>query len=125
MIARSFRVVFSIVAVGIALATAHPAQANNPSRPLRVEFIDCVESIGVGLAPTANVEALWWQKTRAGNVKMDTLVPVIAVSSADLLLHTHASNAVGRLIGGDTLAFPVVQQFNTFSRARMRVIATP
>ena len=258
MIAHSFRVVFSIVALCLALATSHAAQASGHSSPFRVDFLDCVESIGVGLAPTANVvalvppefipvgigtpvspivvrtsdcagisvdgdrpkpgsivqigavivppepgvgdinnytiwyyttdarlarrlqdlgvsaqhvptirydldpeqtgvpndlsvtvrrpgrprfalegtvipsesptgsfEAVWWQKTRAATVKMDTLVPVIAISSADLLLQTHAGNALGKLIGGDTLGFPIVQQFNTFSRARMRVNAAP
>ena len=258
MIPRSFRVVFSIVAVGLCIVAAHSARASHPLSPLRVEFFNCVESIGVGLAPTANVvartppefipvgvgtpvtpivvrtsdcagiavdgdkpksgtivqigavivppepgvgdinnyafwyyttdaklahrlqdlgvaaqhvptirydldpeqtgipndlsvivrkpgnprfilegtvvpsenptgsfEALWWQKTSAGNIKMDTLVPVIAISSADLLLETDAANALGTLIGGSTLGFPIVQQFNTFSRAHLRATATP
>jgi len=258
MIPRSFRVVFSIVAFGLAIAAAHAARANTPGSPLGVEFRDCLESIGVGLAPTDSVvaltpaeyipvglgtpvspivvrtadcagiavdgdkpisgtivqigavivppepgvgdinnytfwyyttdtklahrlqelgvaaqhvptirydldpeqtgipndlsvivrkpgdprfmlegtvvpsenptgsfEALWWRKTSAGSIKMDTLVPVIAISSADLVLETDAANALGTLIGSSTLGFPIVQQFNTFSRAHMRVTATP
>ena len=56
---------------------------------------------------------------------MDTNVPVIAISSADLTLQTDAANALGRLIEGSTLGFPVVQQFNTFSGAHMDVRSGP
>jgi hypothetical protein len=75
--------------------------------------------------PTGSFEALWWQQTSAGQAKMDTLVPVIAISSADLLLQTDAANELGALIGGSTLGFPLVQQFNTFSGAHMGVSTKP
>jgi hypothetical protein len=71
--------------------------------------------------PTGSFEAIWWQGSAAGNVRMDTSVPVIAISSADLTLATDADNALGALIGRDTLGFPVLQQFNLFSRAHMIV----
>ena len=71
--------------------------------------------------PTGSFRALWWQKTSAANVRMDTNVPVIAISSANLLLETAADSALGELIGGSSLGFPIVQQFNIFSSAHMGV----
>jgi hypothetical protein len=35
------------------------------------------------------------------------------------------ANALGRLIGGGTLEFPIVQQFNMFSDAHMDVRVAP
>ena len=58
MTPRSFHVAFFIVAIAFAIVAAHSARASKPTLPLRVEFLDCVESIGVGLAPTANIVAL-------------------------------------------------------------------
>ena len=46
------------VAVSLAAAPMHPARAGNSVSSFGVEFSDCVESIGVGLAPTAGVVAL-------------------------------------------------------------------
>jgi hypothetical protein len=71
--------------------------------------------------PAGSFEAIWWQKTAAGNVRMDTKVPVIAIGSANLTLATGADNALGTLIGGAELAFPIVQQFNVFPTAHMDV----
>ena len=75
--------------------------------------------------PTGSFEAIWWQKTAAGNIRMDTNVPVIAISTANLILNTDAANALGQLIGGDTLGFPIIQQFNMFPDAHMDVHAAP
>ena len=75
--------------------------------------------------PTGSFEALWWQKTSFGNIRMDTKVPVIAISSADLMLETDPANALGGLIGGSTLGFPIIQQFNIFATAHMDVTAAP
>ena len=252
---RPLRSLFAIAAGAFALAGGHLAHAGSPATAFAVEFVDCVESIGVGLAPTANVLALtpppfvpvglgapvspivvrtadcagigvngskpkpgsvvqigaiivppqpdgedidnytfwyyttdaklahrlqdlgvvaqhvanlrydldpeaphalrvtvrrpgdprfalagvvtpsvvpsgsfvssWWQKGAAGIVRLDTRVPVIAIGSADLLLATEAGNALGALIGADTLAFPLVQQFNLFVAAHMRAAAVP
>ncbi len=59
MTTRSRRSVLVIIAVGLATTTAmHSARAGNSLSPFGVEFSDCVESIGVGLAPTPNVLAL-------------------------------------------------------------------
>ena len=81
MIPRSFRVVFSIVVFGLAIAAAHPARANTPGSPLGVEFRDCLESIGVGLAPTDSVVAL----TPAEYIPVGLGTPVspIVVRTAD------------------------------------------
>lgn len=258
MTTRSLRSVLVIIAIGLATTAMHPARAGNALSPFGVEFSDCVESIGVGLAPTPNVlaltppgfipvgvgmdfspivvrtadcagiavddhkpkagsvvqigavivppeiglgdinnytfwyyttdeklahrlrdlgvsaqhvetiryilepkqlevpndlavtvrrpgeprftlegsvipsdmptvpfDAVWWQTTSAGNIRMNTNVPAIAISSASLILETDAANALGRLIGGDTLGFPLVQQFNLFSDAHMDVRAAP
>ena len=75
--------------------------------------------------PTGSFAALWWQQTFAGHIRMDTTVPVIAIGSAHLILATDAANALGTLIGGSTLGFPVIQQCNTFSSAHMDVHAAP
>jgi hypothetical protein len=58
MTTRSFHFLFSIIAVALAAAAMHSARASNSLSSFGVEFSDCVESIGVGLAPTANVVAL-------------------------------------------------------------------
>jgi len=57
---------------------------------------------------------------------MDTLVPVIAISTAaDVQLTTDPSSALGQLIGGATLPFVAIQQFNLFSAAHMNVRNAP
>jgi len=76
-------------------------------------------------APSGTFEAIWWQNTSAGNVRMDTTVPVIAIGSANLGLSTHADSALGALIGGSTLAFPILQQFNLLPTAHMDVGVAP
>jgi hypothetical protein len=75
--------------------------------------------------PSGSFRAIWWQRTSAGNVRMDTDVPVIAISSANLALATNPANALGELIGGGTLAFPIIQQFNMFSLGQMAVSIAP
>ena len=43
---------------GSEAAVAGASQASNPSPGFTVDFTDCIESIGVGLVPTANARAL-------------------------------------------------------------------
>lgn len=79
------------------------------------------------VVPTATAsgsfEAIWWQQT-AATIRMDTTVPVIAISpDADVTLTTDPSNALGQLIGGATLPFVAIQQFNVFAAAHMHVTA--
>ena len=69
--------------------------------------------------PSGSFEAIWWQKTAVGTIRMYTKVPVIAISSADLTLATDPANALGMLIGGSTLGFPIIQQFNMFTSAHL------
>jgi hypothetical protein len=66
-------------------------------------------------------EANWWVGANRRTVKMDILVADISIGDADLLLSTRSQSQLGRLTGGDTLDFPVLQQFNTFATARMHV----
>jgi hypothetical protein len=71
-------------------------------------------------------EANWWVKAGRHSVKMATNVPEIFIGGADLLLKTRRQNQLGQLIGGDTLGFPVLQQFNVFANANMQVsLAAP
>jgi hypothetical protein len=116
---------------GSAAATL-PAKAAKPPTPLEVAFIDCVESIGVGLAPAPNVVAITapgfvpvGAGTQLSPVRTDTNVPVIAISSADLVLTTDAGNALAQFIGTTLLTFPIIQQFNMFSSAHMSVRVVP
>lgn len=75
--------------------------------------------------PAGSFIANWWQKTYQGNVKMKTEVPVIKIGGANLTLTTNANNPLGQLTGGNTLGFPVIQQFNTFANAQMNVNTQP
>jgi len=52
---------------------------------------------------------------------MDTLVPQIFIGGANLTLSTDANSPLGLLIGGPATGFPVIEQFNTFPNAHMRV----
>jgi hypothetical protein len=75
--------------------------------------------------PTGQFEAIWWQKTSLGTIRMDTLVPVIAISTADLALTTDPANALGQLIEGGVPGFAILQQFNLFAGAHMAVSIAP
>ena len=72
-------------------------------------------------SPAGSFEANWWVKGSHRILKMNTRVPEIFIGNADLTLETRAQNQLGQLIGGDTLNFPILQQFNTFNRAPMHV----
>lgn len=74
-------------------------------------------------APSGSFVANWWQNGRRGNVKMNTDVPAIYIGSANLTLTTDADSELGLLIGGGSMGFPLLQQFNTFSTAHMEVAA--
>ena len=71
--------------------------------------------------PAGSFDANWWRAASASGVKMATNVPVIDIGSADLTLTTNPNNALGQLIGGGTIGFPLLQQFNTFDSAEMSV----
>ena len=66
--------------------------------------------------------ANWWQLTPSGIVKMGTDVPVIDIGGGDLTLTTRAQGPLGQLIGGSSIGFPILQQFNTFVAAHMSVV---
>jgi hypothetical protein len=76
--------------------------------------------------PSGSFEALWWTGTSAGTIRMETVVPVIAISSGDLLLTvSDAQSPLAKLIGTTRLAFPIIQQFNMFATAHMTVRVAP
>ncbi len=88
-----------------------------PGRPsLRLEGV-----VTQSNTPAGSFEANWWAKRSDRVLKMNTRVPEIFIDNADLTLGTRAQSQLGNLIGGDTLSFPILQQFNTFTRAPMRV----
>lgn len=70
--------------------------------------------------PSGSFDANWWRESQVAGVKMATSVPIIDIGSADLQL-SNANGALATLIGGDTLGFPILQQFNTFDDAEMSV----
>lgn len=72
-------------------------------------------------APAGSFVANWWQKNYGRTVKMQTSVPIIKIGGANLTLTTNQNNALGQIIGGETLGFPIIQQFNTFASAQMNV----
>ncbi len=73
--------------------------------------------------PAGSFTANWWASSRGRTVKMTTSVPSIFIGSADIALETKASSSLGRLIGGGSTGFPVLQQFNTFTSAEMQVVS--
>ncbi len=71
--------------------------------------------------PAGSFVANWWQAARGRFVKMSTSVPLIKIGGANLVLTTNQHGPLGQLIGGGSTGFPILQQFNTFSGARMAV----
>ncbi len=76
-------------------------------------------------APSGSFTANWWRQGSAGSVKMETQVPDIKIGSADLELTTSPQGALGQLMGGAHLVFPILQQFNTFAHAELTVTVAP
>lgn len=76
-------------------------------------------------APAGSFVANWWVGTDAGAIKMSTTVPAITIGAADLVLTTNPGGALGHLIGGESIGFPLVQQFNAFAGAHMDVTHVP
>ena len=76
--------------------------------------------------PAGSFVANWWDQSFLGITKMTTTVPTIMIGSADLTLKTDAENQFGKLVGSDTLNFPIIQQYNTFTSATLAVqLTTP
>lgn len=50
-----------------------------------------------------------------------TFVPEIFIGAADLVLTADEGSRLSELIGGETIGFPILQQFNTFPDALMDV----
>ena len=88
-----------------------------PGRPV----LSVDGQVGASPVPTGSFRANWWQSARHGVVKMDTNVPVIAIGTANLMLTTNPRGPLGELIGGGSIGFPILQQFNLFSNAHMEV----
>lgn len=58
----------------------------------------------------------WWGKAGNRLLKLNSVVPAATFGDAELTLTTRATNPLGRLIGGETLNFAILQRFNTFPR---------
>ncbi|MFN0053774.1 MAG: hypothetical protein ACKV0T_16465 [Planctomycetales bacterium] len=86
----------------------------NPALSLAGEVVPSEASAGTF---TAN----WWVETNRGTVKMQTHVPEILIGDADLVLTVEEDSSLSDLIGGPTLGFPILQQFNVFPTAQMDV----
>lgn len=71
--------------------------------------------------PPGSFVANWWAATSTGSVKMITSVPVISVGSASHTLTTNAADPLGQLIGGSSIGFPILEQFNTYPAATLQV----
>lgn len=104
-----------------ALPAAKPSPfAVDVRRPARPRF-SLTGSVTRSTTASGSFEAIWWMTGCDGFVRMDTSVPEIFTGGADLTLKTHPRSQLGKLIGGGSLEFPVLQQFNTFRRAAMAV----
>ncbi len=62
--------------------------------------------------------ANWWARHERGLLKVSTTVPEGLIGEAQLGLRTNGDSELGRLIGGGTLGFAVLQRYNTFPYAR-------
>lgn len=63
----------------------------------------------------------WWAKAGSRLLKLNSVVPTATFGEAQLTLTTRADNQLGRLIGGTTLSFAVLQRFNTFPQVHTTV----
>ena len=75
--------------------------------------------------PAGSFVANWWSGDVGGAVKMSTNVPAIAIGEADLVLTTNPDGLLGQLIGGESIGFPLIQQFNAFAGAHMDITHVP
>ncbi len=71
--------------------------------------------------PAGTFTANWWVATNRGTVKMETYVPEIFIGAADIVLTAEEDSSLSDLIAGETLSFPILQQFNVFPTAQMDV----
>ena len=69
--------------------------------------------------------ANWWARGVRGLLKASTSVPEGLIGEAQLGLRTNADSELGRLIGGSSLSFAVLQRFNTFpyTRTELSIVA--
>jgi len=75
-------------------------------------------------APAGAFLANWWSESACGEtLKLATNVPVIAIGGASLVLTTKPGSELADLLGAASTDFPLLQQFNAFETAEMRVSA--
>lgn len=80
--------------------------------------------VGPVVTPTAapvSFTASWWQNGLGGTSQMRTVLPAIQFSTATTTLTTDPHSALGRLIGGSSLTFPLLDSYNSFASAHMVV----
>ncbi len=82
---------------------------------------------GAVIEPTAApvpFEANWFKASYSSTTKMDTPIAAIQFGQITSVLHTKAHSDLGKLIGGSSLTFPVLDSYNTFPAATMHVTDT-
>lgn len=100
----------------------HQSTNNFRVRVFGNPYIEISGTVTPSAAPAGSFDANWWQTSFGDeDVKMATTVPNISIGSADLILSTNPNSDVADLIGGTSLGFPIVQQFNSFPTAHMNV----
>jgi len=80
--------------------------------------------VGPVVTPTAapvTFTASWWQTGLTGTSQMRTVLPTIRFSTATTTLTTDPHSALGRLIGGSSLTFAILDSYNSFDSAHMVV----
>jgi len=68
--------------------------------------------------------ANWWAQSDASRTKMSTPIPTLRFGLATATLHTPRASQLGRLIGSETVSFPLLDTFNRFANASMTVSRT-
>ena len=65
--------------------------------------------------------ATWWTDGNHGTLGMRTTFPALQFGGAAMTVTTPAGSALAKLIGGTTLTFPLLNSYNAFTDATMRV----
>ena len=89
--------------------------------PLRAPAYQLLGPVVTPTAAPVAFTASWWQDGLAGSSQMRTVLPAIRFSSGTMTLTTDPRSALGRLIGGASLTFPLLDSYNSFDSAHLVV----
>jgi hypothetical protein len=81
-------------------------------QPPGLPKIEVSGTVSPSSVPAGSFVANWWQAAKGSFVKMSTNVLAIMSGGANLALTTSQDSPLGRLTGGSSTGFPVLQQFN-------------